>query len=158
MEDLSKDPRTPANDLAKLGNVVSKKEDNHFNPAQEWTSKKNSTYAGETPYTYSTTYARDNLEKHYEYQKCVLRSDEMRLERFGHREATYVWRPSKQHHLHSETWWREDYAVRLLQCIWNWESCQSGRNHKEFERNLKQQQNDLSHHVVYHENGYTADW
>lgn len=102
---MSKDPRTPANDLAKLGNVVSKKEVtwtlhlNHLNPAQEWTSKKNSTYAGETPYTYSTSYAKDNLEKHYEYQKRVLRSDEMRLERFGHREATYVWRkkgaPSK---------------------------------------------------------------
>lgn len=48
--------------------------------------------------------------------------------------------PPKKHYPHSETRW-EYHAAGMLQCVWNWKSCQSGRNHEEiricedFERN-----------------------
>lgn len=34
------------------------------------------------------------------------------------------------HRTHSETLWCKYYAKRMLQCIWNWESHQGGRNKK----------------------------
>lgn len=37
----------------------------------------------------------------------------------------------KEHHPYSETQRWEFYTVRMLQCIWNRESCQGGRNREE---------------------------
>lgn len=37
-------------------------------------------------------FAKDNLEKNYAYWKCVLWSDETKLQLFGHRDVAYVWR------------------------------------------------------------------
>lgn len=37
----------------------------------------------------------------------------------------------KEHHPHSEAWWWGYYAVEMLQCVWNCESCHDEQSHEE---------------------------
>lgn len=124
VRDVSKDPRTTAktlvNDLATSAIVVSKKTITralHRNGLQGCRPRKNPLLK-KRHLQARLKYAQDNLEKEYAYWKYVLWSDETKLELFGHRNTAYV------------PWWWEYYGLWMLQCIWNWKSCQGGSNHE----------------------------
>lgn len=50
-----------------------------------------------------------------------------RLELFGHKLVTYVCRRKIEVYSYRPPWWWEGYAVGMLTCIWNWESCRVGK-------------------------------
>lgn len=54
--------------------------------------------------------------------------DEMKLVFFSHENVTYVWVMTQCiiHCPHREIQW-EYNAIGMLQCVWNWESCEDGK-------------------------------
>lgn len=67
------------------------KEDNHLNPAQEWTvvEEQEKLHLCRSLLA-RLKYARENLEKDYACWKCALWSDKTKLEVSSHRTAAYV--------------------------------------------------------------------
>lgn len=132
-----KDTRTTAkiliNDVAKSGLVVSKKQSALHSNGLWGCRPRKTPLLPKKHLQVRLKHVKDNQETDYVYWKCVIWSDKMELELPGHKVANYVWR--KKGEVFKEQCYPQrntvDVYVVSLQCVWNWESNQAGRNHEE---------------------------